>query len=253
MAGSPSTQCRLSFGRTGTPMEPGSGPTPARRTRRPQRRQPHQRLGCPYRGARQSLRHRLRLMHMMTSLAQEKGVQSLYGELTPSMREELGQIHKIEVEAGTAPPGPEPPLSRAYASATRSQAAIAAATTTAPTTAQPLPTPAGPWRARLVPRPRPLRTASLKQSRTLKPRQNDSRNHPPAAAPAEPAIAPASPEPAVGRAAAATLEPPPSPAPVQQTVPSTDNRTVEELKQRTREIIDLLGSPLGIGKTVARS
>jgi hypothetical protein len=122
-------------------------------------------------------RIRLRLIDMMTSRAREKGVRSLYDELTPSMREELERIQKIEVEAGTAPPESEP--------------AIAAATTTAPTAAQPLPTPAGPWRARLVPRPRPLRTASWKLSRTLKPRQNDSRNHPPAASPAEPAIAPA--------------------------------------------------------------
>ena len=53
-------------------------------------------------------RHRLRLMDMMASRAREKGVRSLYDELTPSMREELGQIQKIEVEAGTAPPGPEP-------------------------------------------------------------------------------------------------------------------------------------------------
>jgi hypothetical protein len=55
----------------------------------------------------------------------------------------------------------------------------------------------------------------------------------------------------VGRAAAATLEPPPSPAPVQQTVPSTDSRTVEELKRRTREIIVRRGLPRGIGRIVA--
>jgi hypothetical protein len=46
---------------------------------------------------------------MMTSLAREKGVQSLYGELTPSIREELAQIQKIEVEAGTAPSLPGEP------------------------------------------------------------------------------------------------------------------------------------------------
>ena len=51
--------------------------------------------------------------------------------------------------------------------------------------------------------------------------------------------------------APATLEPPPSPAPVQQTVPSTDSRTAEELKQRTREIIVRRGLPWGIGRIVA--
>jgi hypothetical protein len=77
-------------------------------------------------------RCRLRLIDMMTSLAREKGVQSLYGELTPSIREELRQIHKIEVEAGTAPPEPEPAIApvTTIASATAQPGpAIAAATT----------------------------------------------------------------------------------------------------------------------------
>jgi hypothetical protein len=42
-----------------------------------------------------------------------------------------------------------------------------------------------------------------------------------------------------------------SATPVQQTVPPTDNTTVEELKQRTREIIVRRGLPWGIGKIVA--
>jgi hypothetical protein len=53
--------------------------------------------------------HRQRLMDMMGSRAREKGVQSLYEELTPSMREELEQIHKIEIEAGAVPPPPSLP------------------------------------------------------------------------------------------------------------------------------------------------
>ena len=60
------------------------------------------------------------------------------------------------------------------------------------------------------------------------------------------------PEATVAPAAAASPEPPPSPAPIQQTATPTDNRTIEELKQSTREIIDRLGSPHGIGKIVAR-
>ena len=60
------------------------------------------------------------------------------------------------------------------------------------------------------------------------------------------------PEPTVAPAAAASPEPPPSPAPIQQTATSTDNRTVEELKRRTRETIDRLGLPWGIGKIGAR-
>ena len=170
-------------------------------------------------------------------LQQFEDVLTPEGPPTVWMREALADIRALEVRAGTAPPEPEP--------------AIALATAIAPATATLEPAIA--VRPRVMPpRPRPLRTAPLKLSRTLKPRRSDSSNHPPATAPPEPAVVPASPELAIAPATAAPLERLPSPAPVQQTVPPTDNRTVEELKQRTREIIDRLGSPHGIGRTVAR-
>ena len=159
------------------------------------------------------------------------------GPPTVWMREALADIRALEVRAGTVPPEPEP--------------AIALVTAIAPATATQEPAVA--VRPRVMPsRPRPRRAASWKLSLALRSSRSDSRNHPPATTPPEPAVAPASPELAIAPATAAPLERPPSPARVQQRVPPTDNRTVEELKQRTREIINRLGSPHGIGKIVAR-
>jgi hypothetical protein len=88
--------------------------------------------------------HRQRLIDMMTSRAREEGIQSLYGELTASMREELGQIYKIEIRAGTASPKPEPATAPTKTVAAQPKPAIAPAKAIASAAAQPLPPPEPP-------------------------------------------------------------------------------------------------------------